>query len=88
LQGYYLKHKKDVFVGYKYEKPKSLLDVYTLNDIKQQFNIPEEELLQFIAFVENKGIPQEFFKPENKIYLVEFFVKQSKLFLKLQDEEN
>lgn len=82
------KTKKDSFVEYEYEKPKSLIDVYTLNDIEQQFNIPEEELPQFIAFIENKGIPKELFEPESKFYLIEFLVKQSKLFLELKNEKN
>ncbi len=82
-----LKLQKDIFVGYTYKKPKGLLDVFTSNDIKEQFDIPEEKLPQFLVFIENNGISEELFKPENKIYLIEFLVKQSKLFLERQDEK-
>lgn len=82
-----LKLQKNIFVESNYERPKVLLDVYALNDIEEQFNVPEEALSQFIAFVKNEGVSQELLEPENKIYLIEFLVKQSKLFLELQDEK-
>lgn len=82
-----VKVKKDVFVGYKYEKPKDLFSVYSLNDIQEQFNIPEDKLQAFIAFVENRGIALELLEPENKIHLIEFLVKQRNQFLKLEDEK-
>ncbi|PWH81708.1 hypothetical protein DIS18_13585 [Algibacter marinivivus] len=82
-----IKVKKDVFVGYKYEKPKDLFSVYSSNDIQEQFNIPEGKFQAFIAFIENKGIALELLEPENKIHLIEFLVKQRNQFLKLEDEK-
>ena len=83
-----LKIKKEIFVGYKYEKPKDLLSVFTLNYIQEQFQIPEKELHIFIAFVENNGLDSELLEPENEILLIEFLVKQKELFLKHQDVKN
>lgn len=82
-----IKIKKDVFIGYKYEKPKDLFSVYSLSDIQEDFNIPENKLQAFITFIENKGIDLELLEPENKIHLIEFLVKQRNLFLKLEDEK-
>lgn len=82
-----IKIKKDVFVGYKYEKPKDLFSVYSLSYIQEDFNIPENKLQTFIVFIENKGIDLELLEPENKIHLIEFLVKQRNLFLKLEDEK-
>ena len=80
-----LKIKKEIFVGYKYEKPKDLLSVFTLNYIQEQFEIPEDKTHVFIAFVENNGIKSELLEPKNEILLIEFLVKQKELFLKHQD---
>ena len=83
-----LKIKKDVFVGYEYEKPKDLLTVFTLNYIQEQFEIPEEKVHLFIAFVENNGVNSELLEPKNKLLLIEFLVKQKELFLIHQDAKN
>ena len=83
-----LKVKKEIFVGFKYDKPKDIFSVYTLNEIQEQFEIPEEKLQIFIAFVENNGIPPEWLEPENELLLIEFLMKQKKLFLKEQDAKN
>ena len=83
-----LKIKKDVFVGYEYEKPKDLLTVFTLNYIQEEFEIPEEKVHLFIAFVENNGVNSELLEPKNKLLLIEFLVKQKELFLIHQDAKN
>jgi len=83
-----LKIKKEIFVGYKYEKPKDLLSVLTLNYIQEQFEIPEEKVHLFIAFVENNGVNSELFEPENEMLLIELLVRQKELFLKHQDAKN
>ncbi len=72
------------------EKPrvKKLLDVYSRKYIIQTFNIPSNQVSAFIDFVEEKGIASKLYKRENEIQLIEFLIKQSELFLKLQDVKN
>lgn len=82
------KIKKEVFVGYKYEIPKDLLSIYSLNDIQELCKIPEEKLQEFIGFVENNKIKPQLLEAKNKILLIEFLAKQSKLFLKDQDAKD
>ncbi|WP_396601848.1 carboxypeptidase-like regulatory domain-containing protein [Algibacter sp. R77976] len=92
--GFFTKSKKDisltkeVFVGHKYEKPKDLLSVFSLEYIQEQFEIPEDKIQLFLAFVENNGISLELLKPENEIQLIEFLVKQSQQFLIHQHVEH
>ena len=83
-----LKIKKEIFVGYKYEKPKDLLSVFTLNYIQEQFEISEEKVHLFIAFIENNGVKSDLLKPGNEILLIELLVKQKELFLKHQDAKD
>ena len=83
-----IKLKQEIFVGFKYEKPKELLSVFSLNYIQEQFEIPENKIHLFLAFVEDKGINPELLKPENEILLLEFLVKKSKQFIKDQDAKN
>lgn len=80
--------KKDLFVDDEKEKQKDLLDIYNHNYIAGTFNITNENVETFVAFVENKGVKPEFFKPENEMQLIEFLFKESELFLKLQDVKN
>ena len=83
-----LKLKKNVFAERAYEKPKYLLDVYSLEEIKNQFKIPEDKFQEFLGFIENKGLKIELLEPENEFLLLEFLVVQSKLFLKETDAKN
>lgn len=83
-----IKVEKNIFVGHKYEKLKDLFSVYSLNEIQEIFEIPEQKIQTFIAFVENNGIPQELFELNKELILIEFLVKQKELFLKEQDAKN
>ena len=62
-------------------KPKEILDVYTHKNISEIFNIPENSVNAFIAFVESKEINQDIFQAENKMQLIEYLIEQRKLFL-------
>ncbi|WP_092851459.1 carboxypeptidase-like regulatory domain-containing protein [Algibacter pectinivorans] len=83
-----LKLTKEVFVGDNYQKPKDILSVYSLNDLKELFEIPEVKLNAYVAFIENNGIKPDLFKDENRILLIEFLVKQKEQFLKTQHVKN
>jgi len=70
------------------EKPKELLDVYSPSMISEIFNLPEDEVSSFIAFLESKDINQELFKAENELKLIQYLVDQRKLFLESNNDRN
>lgn len=70
------------------DKPKDILDVFSHKFISETCNVPIEKVESFIAFLEEKGIKQELYKTENEMYLIDFLVKQSKVFLKTKDEKD
>ncbi|WP_346882720.1 carboxypeptidase-like regulatory domain-containing protein [uncultured Algibacter sp.] len=80
-----LKVKKDVFVGYKYEKPKDLFSVFTLKEIQEQFEISDKKIQEFIGFIEHNGIAQKLLESKNKMLFIEFLIHQKNQFLKHQD---
>ena len=59
----------------------SLIDIYSIAFISDAFDIPEDKVNAFIAYVENKGIDPALFDEGNEIQLLEFLVAQSKEFL-------
>ncbi|NMH88541.1 carboxypeptidase-like regulatory domain-containing protein [Flavivirga algicola] len=67
---------------------KKLLDVYSRKYISKTFSIPLAHVVTFVAFAEERGIAPELFKRENEMRLIEFLIKQSESFLKLQDVKN
>ncbi|WP_303317099.1 carboxypeptidase-like regulatory domain-containing protein [Flavivirga abyssicola] len=77
---------QNLFKGKEEEKPepepKDLLEVYNHKYLSETLSIPVEDIAAFVAFVNEKGIEPKLFKSENEIHLIEFLVKQSKLFLK------
>lgn len=85
----FFKPKKRLSVEKKVEeKPKDLLDVYNQMYISKTFNIPEEHVEAFVAFVEDKGIDSRFLERKNEMQLIEFLIKKRELFLKLRDVKN
>jgi len=70
------------------EKPKELMDVYSPSMISKIFNLPENEVSSFIAFLESKDIDQELFKAENELKLIQYLVDQRKLFLESNNDRN
>lgn len=67
------------------EEPKTISDLYSNTFLSETFTIPSDKVETFINFMEAKGVPQEFLKPENEMQLLEFLFKQSKLFLSNND---
>ncbi len=80
--------KKELFVGHTYEKPKTLLDIYTYKKISDMFNMPLQDVKSFLAFVENQEINEDLLKPENELQLVEFLLKQKNHFLEINHAKN
>lgn len=74
--------KKNLFVEHVYEKPKTILDVYTYEKIGTILNIAPEDVKPFIAFIENQEINEALLKPENELQLVDFLLKQTNQFFK------
>lgn len=72
----------------KYEKPITLLDVYSLKAMSDMFHIPEERMEAFVVFVEDNGINADYFKKEHEILLIEFLLNQSVLFLNGEHVKN
>lgn len=70
------------------EQPTSILSVYSEEFINTSFNIPLENIDAFVAFVSEKGLEPQLLESKNEMQLIEFLVKQSDLFLKLQDVKN
>jgi len=63
------------------ETNKTLLDTYSHAYISGTFNIPEDRVNEFIAYVENGDMDYSLFDPGNEIQLLEFLVGKSKEFL-------
>ena len=76
--------KKDVS---EEPKPKEILDVYTHKTISEVFEIPEDSVNAFIAFIESKGINPELFKTENEMQLIDYLIAQRKLFLERGEKD-
>ena len=69
-------------------KPKFITDVFSLDYIQTNFNIPEERLSSFIGFLESKEINQDLFVSENEMKLIDYVMYQSSLFLKEDGNKN
>ena len=65
-----------------------LADVYAPKYISDNFNIPFHEVEAFYAFLEVNQLDYELLKKENEVYLIEFLLTQSKLFLNKLNEED
>jgi len=61
---------------------KRLEDTLGRTYIANNFNISEEKLEAFLAFIENKGINPDLLLDKNRMQLIEFLHQQSALFLK------
>ncbi|WP_445734172.1 hypothetical protein [Mariniflexile sp.] len=70
------------------EKQKTLTEIFSNKYITETFNIPEENVEAFRAFVEANGLNPDYLKKENELLLIEFLVKQSELFLNSQHAKN
>lgn len=70
------------------DKNQTLIDVYSIAFISDAFEIPEDRVNAFIAFVENKGMDQTLFDEGNEVELLELLVKESKEFLNTASGRN
>ena len=68
-------------------KPRDILDVYSRKYICETYNIPDDKLNAFIVYIEENGLNQDLLKDKYEIYLIDFLIKNSKLFLKSLDEK-
>ncbi len=50
--------------------------------IIKHFHIPKEKVQLFYMYIENKDYSKDLLNPKNELLLIEFLVKESKLFLK------
>ena len=63
------------------EDTQTLIDVYSIAFISDTFDIPEDQVNAFIAYVENDSMDPALFDEGNEVQLLEFLVKESKKFL-------
>lgn len=69
------------------EKSLGLIHVYSPAMIEKMFNVPREQVSNFIDFLESNKIDHELCKPENELKLMNYLLEQRKLFLKMNDHE-
>lgn len=82
---------KEVFKGNKEQNQglypntsdvnKNLIDTYSHAYISGTFNIPEDRVNEFIAYVENEDMDYSLFEDGNEMQLLEYLVDKSKEFL-------
>ncbi|WP_452226253.1 carboxypeptidase-like regulatory domain-containing protein [Lacinutrix cladophorae] len=65
-----------------------LSDIYSPGFILENFYIPISETEAFYAFVEASPLDHTLLKKENEVVLLEFLLKQSKLFLKSKNGQH
>tara|TARA_R110000868_G_scaffold3388_1_gene21866 strand:+ start:889 stop:1686 length:798 start_codon:yes stop_codon:yes gene_type:complete len=70
------------------EKSLELVHVYSPAMIQKMFNVPGEQVYNFIDFLESNEIDHELCKPENELKLMNYLLEQRKLFLKLNDTKD
>jgi hypothetical protein len=66
----------------------SLKDTYTKDFISSNFNIPEDQVADFIAFAEANNTDTSLFENGKDIELIEYLVNQSNLYLKTETDKN
>ncbi|AJR03629.1 carboxypeptidase-like regulatory domain-containing protein [Siansivirga zeaxanthinifaciens] len=67
---------------------KTLTDIYTHKYISETFNMPLGQVEAFVAYVENKGIPENLYSEEQAFNRIDYLVKQRDLFLSLPNVKN
>ncbi len=61
-------------------RPLFLLDIYTKEEISENFNIPIDRVDDFLLFIEEEGFKSSFLEPDNRHVLLEFLMKKSEIF--------
>ncbi|TWO33202.1 hypothetical protein E1J38_004710 [Seonamhaeicola sediminis] len=64
------------------EKPLELFDVYSPEYISEMFEIPLEDVNDFIAYVDTKDLDRELLKKDHEIECLQFLYEVSKEYLK------
>lgn len=64
----------------KHTKPKNILDVYSHKTISDAFEIPQEQVEAFLAYIESQDIDATLFETENELQLIELLIDKKKLF--------
>jgi hypothetical protein len=71
-----------------YNKPKILTDIYSHKQISETFNMPNEKVEAFVAFLESNGIPQTLLEDKNEFKRIDFILQQRELFMSLPNDKN
>ena len=53
---------------------------------REQLNIPQDNIKEFIFFAEDNGLTPEMLKPENELKLIEFLIAQSQKYKQRKSE--
>jgi hypothetical protein len=64
-------------VGGEEDIDDQVLQLHEDEFFKEQLNIPQENIHEFIYFAEDNGLTPQMLKPENEMQLIEFLVAQS-----------
>ncbi|PCH52308.1 MAG: hypothetical protein COC22_04275 [Flavobacteriaceae bacterium] len=89
--GEIFKSKKKLTANNKIEqkiKSLELVHVYSPAMIEKMFKVPGDQVYNFIDFLESNGIDHELCEPENELKLMNYLLKQRKLFLKLNETKD
>lgn len=70
---------------YFVEQPLELVDVYSHEYISKMFEIPLNQVDEFVAFVDTQDLDKELLKKHNEIKCLQFLYEKSKQFLKSQN---
>ena len=66
------------------ELDEKLLELRDDSFYKEQLNLEQDELKEFIYYAEDHGLTSEMLKPENEMQLIEFLVAQSQNFKQMK----
>lgn len=69
-------------------QPTGLRDYYSAHYIMDNFNIPSDELDEFVAYVETHGLDYALMKNGKEMEFLEFLTKKSKEFLNTESGKN
>lgn len=75
-------------VGSEEDIEEQILQLHEDEFFKEQLNIPQENIREFIYFAEDNGLTPQMLKPENEIILIEFLVAQSQKYKQLKAEND
>ncbi|TYA84112.1 carboxypeptidase-like regulatory domain-containing protein [Seonamhaeicola marinus] len=79
------KYKKPEY--YVVEQPLELVDVYSHEYISKMFEIPLDQVEDFVAYVDTQDLDEELLKKDNEIKCLQFLYEKSRQFLKAQNDK-